>query len=218
VSRFLCEQDLRRRFSAEGSRGVTLEGEARCKDAFPKHVLDSALERAFRLPPLLLPVARTSCRAGATCGSSPSSRPWRQLYAPSSREVAETRKLVGLALRPEPRPKARRPPTRSGARGDEPRRKGSVGPALSVDTGRKSPLQHPRPVVRSRTQERRPGWHSPTGSSTKTGRRPIRSCFNGRPLPADLGRETVVEVTRWWYCSDHLHWRVCRCSLLKWRP
>src|SRR5207247_10759348 len=31
-------------------------------------------------------------------------------------------RLAGLALRPEPRPKARRPPTRAGARGDEPRR------------------------------------------------------------------------------------------------
>jgi hypothetical protein len=60
------------------------------------------------------PVARTSCRAGTTCGSSPSSWPWRQLYAPSSREAAERSKLVGLALRPEARPKARRPPTRSG--------------------------------------------------------------------------------------------------------
>ena len=29
--------------------------------------------------------------------------------------------MVGLALRPEPRPKARRPPTRFDARGDEPR-------------------------------------------------------------------------------------------------
>jgi hypothetical protein len=29
--------------------------------------------------------------------------------------------VVGLALRPEPRPKARRPPTRFDARGDEPR-------------------------------------------------------------------------------------------------
>jgi hypothetical protein len=142
----LCEQDLRRRFSAEGSRGVTLEGEARCKDAFPKHVLDSALERAFRLPPLLLPVARTSCRAGATCGSSPSSRPWRQLYAPSSREAAERRKLVGLALRPEPRLKARRPPTRSGARGDEPRRTGfDCGASTLCGHWSKVPLAIPSP-------------------------------------------------------------------------
>jgi hypothetical protein len=65
-------------------------------------------------PPVLHTAARTSCRAGATCGSSPSSWPWRQLYAPSSREAAERSKLLGLALRPEPRPKARKPPTRSG--------------------------------------------------------------------------------------------------------
>jgi hypothetical protein len=39
-----------------------------------------------------------------------------------AREADERSRLVGLALRPEPRPTARRPPTRSCARGDEPRR------------------------------------------------------------------------------------------------
>jgi hypothetical protein len=40
-------------------------------------------------------------------------RPWLQLYAPLRRGGAAQRsRLVGLALRPEPRPKARRPPTR----------------------------------------------------------------------------------------------------------
>ena len=51
-----------------------------------------------------------------------------QLYAPSIGSPIERRtpsrrsRLTGLALRPEPRPKARRPPTRFDARGDEPRR------------------------------------------------------------------------------------------------
>ena len=51
-----------------------------------------------------------------------------QLYAPSIGSPIETptpprrSRLAGLALRPEPRPKARRPPTRFHARGDEPRR------------------------------------------------------------------------------------------------
>jgi hypothetical protein len=58
----------------------------------------------------------------ATCGSSPSSRPWLRLYAVSLREAAQRSRLVGLALRPGSRPKARRPPNCLDARGNEPRR------------------------------------------------------------------------------------------------
>src|SRR5436305_9542275 len=46
---------------------------------------------------------------------------WRNAVS-EAREAGERSRLVELALRPESRPKARRPPTRVGARGAELRR------------------------------------------------------------------------------------------------
>src|SRR5919201_4178232 len=95
-----------------------------------------------------------------------------QLYAPSIGSPIETptpprrSRLVGLALLPEPRPTARRPPTRVGARGDEPRRTEfdlqgqyfwSVKPSSGVrkyekrdghiETGRRAERQHVKELV-----------------------------------------------------------------------
>ena len=72
--------------------------------------------------------------------------------------AAQRSRLVGLALRPEPRPKARRPPTRVDARGDEPRRTGFdlqgqhfvVGSVLGVRlAARPSSLVMSRPILRA---------------------------------------------------------------------
>src|SRR5512132_2886990 len=51
----------------------------------------------------------------------PARRLRRGLWGPLIPRATQRSRLVELALRPEPRPKARRPPTRLHARGDEPR-------------------------------------------------------------------------------------------------
>jgi hypothetical protein len=120
------EFDVERRSKApsrsRSSRGAGSHSRAETACALglrPEHSArgPSRYTRAYSPPCLGLgPPATRGARIGASRSPSLTGSSKR------AREAAQRSRLGQLALRPEPRPKARRPPTRVVARGDEPRR------------------------------------------------------------------------------------------------
>jgi hypothetical protein len=121
------------------------------------------------------------------CGQSCPFRPLNLLYIPGLHGADCRRsRMVGLALLPEPRPKARNLPTRYGARdvGAQANRIRRAGPAPRCSSGR---LSSARPVRMSHAP------HAACAART-TGRLPRpRLHWNGRVARAIASREEAPE-------------------------